>query len=963
MVHYRMRRKMKIFVKIKNRFRTCWLIRCQYGFRGLLQAIFNKLAGRQLLDGVKQCEIMQESGAKPKSLGEMLVVCETENAKSNKNTIREEVKFSLIVVATNACDADVKRTIDSIEAVSYKNKEVFLIAEKEKDYFLKINLKKWDICNGESWKSIFDYKQKDMRGSYFLVLKAGDSLTPYSLHYYAQEIYKHEPDLIYANYLFSNSGDYVHVNWAPAFMIEGDIVGRSVCVRKNQIDHLLNRDIHQVNSYLNILALLIRSNSGKIVYTDHIMLSCQNTEGAFENDYPAKIIFENILGAYLNQRKKKALVAWNHDKVILAPDFSRNPLVSIVVFFNKDLFLDCNLLNSLILFNRYGNVEYIFVVHKDNEEQIKRSVCTRQIKYILYDSLEISFAQAFCMARGEAQGEYLTFLFNGLALMNNDWLYRQLQLFELYEVDAIAPFVVDESNNLPISSLPFLDLDEDKNYGDKKYIHACTELLPLQRRFLSTIPKYCVTVRRKSIEKLEGIERVFLQDPQFHIILSLEMAKCNQKILLDYKSMVKVPETLLLLDKEDARSNFAGILQKWGEQISNTDFFIRNQYRFLLNNVSGNDKLWFPKQSNCDLSIKKILLICHELSRTGTPQVVLKAARVLKKTGYFVVVASNVDGPLRNDFLKEKIPVIIHHTFAKFRAYPSENVPKGITKRMQYLLSGFDLTLVASIVCHNIINAFNGTHSKILWWIHDGYTGFELTREYMPKKLEDNISVFCGGEYARKVLKQYFPQYKADILLYGVENRAYEMDAKVVENDLPLFIMPATFEERKNQLKFVEAIALLPPEISQRARYILVGKKGDDMYYNKVKKMAAKIQNITISQPIPYDDLIQLYREATCIVMPSKDDPLPVVLAEAMMMSKIIICSDMTGTASYIKDGVNGFVFECENVHELSKKVEFVIENHKNLDQLRENGRKTYEREFSEAAFENSLLTTLKNLL
>ena len=68
--------------------------------------------------------------------------------------------------------------------------------------------------------------------------------------------------------------------------------------------------------------------------------------------------------------------------------------------------------------------------------------------------------------------------------------------------------------------------------------------------------------------------------------------------------------------------------------------------------------IYYPSKSLTNNS-KNILLITHELSRTGAPIVVLDTAKVLVKNNYFVTVISLKDGPLMEEFINIGVPVII----------------------------------------------------------------------------------------------------------------------------------------------------------------------------------------------------------------------------------------------------------------------------------------------------------------
>lgn len=62
-----------------------------------------------------------------------------------------------------------------------------------------------------------------------------------------------------------------------------------------------------------------------------------------------------------------------------------------------------------------------------------------------------------------------------------------------------------------------------------------------------------------------------------------------------------------------------------------------------------------------------------------------------------------------------------------------------------------------------------------------------------------------------------------------------------------------------------------------------------------------------------------ILKTAELIIVPSREDPMPTVAAEAMMHSLPCIVSDAAGTARYLTEGRNGWVFEQGNVPELSQ--------------------------------------------
>ena len=91
------------------------------------------------------------------------------------------------------------------------------------------------------------------------------------------------------------------------------------------------------------------------------------------------------------------------------------------------------------------------------------------------------------------------------------------------------------------------------------------------------------------------------------------------------------------------------------------------------------------------------------------------------------------------------------------------------------------------------------------------------------------------------------------------------------------------------------------------------------------------------------------------MICSSRDDPLPTFMAETMMVSGVCICSENTGTAAVIEDGVNGYVYHNDDPEELADCI-CRVERCNDLSALRAASRKTFEEVFSLEIFKNNLL-------
>lgn len=368
----------------------------------------------------------------------------------------------------------------------------------------------------------------------------------------------------------------------------------------------------------------------------------------------------------------------------------------------------------------------------------------------------------------------------------------------------------------------------------------------------------------------------------------------------------------------------------------------------------------FPKKKVSSTK-KSILLVVHELSRTGAPIVALDAAKLLVKNGYFVTVISLYNGPLLDDFLKDGIPVVISRELT-YLHYKVEGVEVFKDKLdLDIFVASFDSIIMVTATLYNFIRRYMHFKKKIIWWIHEGSTSYDILGNKMPKYLSSNIKVYCGGKYAVKQLEKYGFQYFPKVLNYGVDDLCNMVEIDNKKMDRILFMIVGTLSIRKGQLLLLEAIKRLPLEVLRKAEFIFIGDAivDDPVSFDikdQIQSYAKVVKNVHYYTSVSREKLFEFYRCMDVLVVSSLDDPMPVVATESFMFHKICLCSAGAGTSCYIRDGKNGFVFENGNVVQLAEKIVYIV-NHKNeLDSIKEAGRKIYDNYFDMRIFEKNLL-------
>ena len=397
---------------------------------------------------------------------------------------------------------------------------------------------------------------------------------------------------------------------------------------------------------------------------------------------------------------------------------------------------------------------------------------------------------------------------------------------------------------------------------------------------------------------------------------------------------------------------------------------LSNFYKFL-NDNRGKDYLIderYEKVYFIDKKIKvkrkNILFFSHEMKKTGAPIVLLEFAKVLIKKGYSIVVFSLEEGDLIQSFLELNIPVVVS------KKLKDNQLVNKINKKEKFylddIISDFNFSVFNTLTLFNYIKRYDNTNNKIFWWIHEGTTILDIPKlkGLYPKKLSNNIIVKFVSKYCVDLFKERNLEYGDSILCYGIKEVRENKKEEPIKNERLKFTAIGSLTYRKGQKLLIDSIISLPPEINNKSEYYFIGiVPKDDEYGNNIKceleRMDKEIDFVHYIPEMKHDELLEFLKGIDVLVVPSYDDPMPVVAAEMMMLKKIVVCSNGCGTASLIENSKNGFVFESGKYEELMKVIE-QIHNSKDLDSIKENSYNTFINNYDYKVFKKNIKNTIK---
>lgn len=213
--------------------------------------------------------------------------------------------------------------------------------------------------------------------------------------------------------------------------------------------------------------------------------------------------------------------------------------------------------------------------------------------------------------------------------------------------------------------------------------------------------------------------------------------------------------------------------------------------------------------------------------------------------------------------------------------------------------------------------------------IHLRKLGVKILRE------ADRV-IFLSETFRDKVLKEYITPNlrneiydKTAIIPNGIDafwiNNKGNIKETSCKNNLKLLYV-GIINKNKNISATVKAIEILQRQ-GYNVEYTVVGKIEDQAIYKQIENKP----HIKYVQPMPKEDLIEVYRRNDIFVMPSIHETFGLVYAEAISQGLPVIYTKDQGFDGQFENGVVGYSVDCFSPEDIANKILDVIKNYKSL--------------------------------
>lgn len=347
-----------------------------------------------------------------------------------------------------------------------------------------------------------------------------------------------------------------------------------------------------------------------------------------------------------------------------------------------------------------------------------------------------------------------------------------------------------------------------------------------------------------------------------------------------------------------------------------------------------------------------ITLISQDLGVNGACRCLLLSANVYINNGYKVILASPIDGDMRNEFLKIGCTIIIDENLMISNLIECEWLANSIfllinTLQMFYLLEKRNLDF------------------PVIWWLHEPPYFYKCVCDERLEKINySNLHIMPVSSVAGKAFSMVVSHVITQQLLYGIHDEFdnIEIKCETKKNQLIKFVTVGNVCEIKGIKFLIEVIDMLPEDVIRQCEFYIVGD--DSSAYAEQAKEFCRVNDLPVHFMglCNHNQTMKILGNSDVFLCSSQIESMSIAVEEAMMMRKPVIVSDTTGNAQFVYGENNGWVYKALDCEELRQTIEDCISKREQLCMMGENGRQVFLRDFEYSIFEQRMLMVAKEM-
>lgn len=882
--------------------------------------------------------------------------------------------ISLVMPVFKISPALLREAIDSVRAQTYQKWELCIAddcsAMPELDELLaeyvrkdaRIKVTKLPENGGISRAS--NAALKLATGEYIALMDNDDLLTFDALEHVAAAIVRQpEVDLLYSDECKTDeSGKPVEIfakpDWSPMLMLNCMYIGHLGVYRRSLVVEVGGFRSEFDFSQDYDLALRVSERAKCVMHIPHVLYGWRMiaSSGSAGGKPFARQTNISALQAAADRRgwagTAVPLPAANRIQFDLSKE---QAFVSIVVPSDNRRNIE-DTIKSINDNTTYTAYEIVVVTNSTIVDALSAGPVDSRVRLVRYDK-PYSFSDKCNVGAHNSRGQYLVFFNDDVRVITPEWLEGVIEYLERDGVGIVGPKLLYENGTIQHAGMVT---------GVRRLVGTAFHSLPADTatyfnfaqsvREVSLICGACLGIGKEVFDRVGGFDAVNAPINHSDVDLCFKVRDLGLSCVytphatllhIGHMSLAEVDKKKVAAPRKKDKADIF-LLRRWISYVCEDKYFPKPMRDLAYHDSPEPFDVYQPLAPTVAASQgKDILLVSHDLTESGAPRVVLEMARTLVDAGHFVVVASPDDGPLRHELQRLGVAVIVDSLL----------LTRHVSVRD--LARNFDLVIANTAVAWPIVLQLT-PFVDVYWYIHETGLVTDLIERYpgFLQALAKVKHVFAGSRRAAGPLRKYRDDVR--VMEYGLDPLSIDAVAlpnvETSESRRLVVSVFGSYEPRKGQDLFVAGVAALPRSILERCEFHVYGRVLDVGFFEGVQRMAKSVPQLTLHTQLGYDQYVRQLVTSDLVVVPSRDDTLPLVSLHAMGASKPLMCTLSTGTSEYLENEVSGFVISSNHPPAITQALMDAIGNAGKWHEIGRAGKVLFDQHFSRDRFSNLLL-------
>jgi GT2 family glycosyltransferase/glycosyltransferase involved in cell wall biosynthesis len=882
------------------------------------------------------------------------------------------VKISILMPVYKVPTELLRAAIDSVRRQSYPDWELCIaddcsesaeVTKLLEGYAAQDSRIKWVALDKNSGISVASNQAAALAtGDYIALLDNDDLLTNDALQSMAKAIAENpDAEMLYSDECkIDESGKVLEIfskpDWSPSLLLNCMYTGHFSAYKRSVFESVgkFRSDFDFSQDY--DLALRVSEVARNIVHIERVLYGWRaiSTSGAAGGKPYARDSNIRALQSAGDRRGWKgtavALPTANRFRFSL----DTTDLVSIVIpSDNADNIRSS--IDSIKAHTTWKNYEIVVVTNSGICNSLAGSVDSERVRWVRYD-LPYSFSDKCNKGAEAAIGTYLVFFNDDVRVQTPDWVETLVEYLQLPNVGIVGPKLVYEDGKIQHAgmvtgvrrllgtSFHCLPQDTSEHYNFAQSV-----------REVSLICGACLAIRKDIFFDIEGFDAVNAPINHSDVDICFKVRERGYSCVytphstlthIGHMSLATVDAAHKVASPKKKDKADIHILRRWAHYLGRDPFYPKTMREQLFHDSPEYYEI-YATQAEPIVGGKDVLIISHDLSESGAPRVVYEIAKTLTASGNFVVVAAPVDGPIREALQKIGVTVVVDELL--------------LTQHTSvYDFSrNFDKVICNTVVTYPVVLQMADTVDTY-WYIHETslFTHLVSHNQQFREALKKPKQIWAGSKLAAGPIEAYNPNVQ--VMEYGFTSLvAPESQADLSPVDKLTVRTFGSYEPRKGQDLLALAIEALPESVRDRCRFEFYGRILDKPFHDGVAEIAARVPQLELFTDIDYEQYVHLVFGSDLVIVPSRDDTLPLVSLHALSAGKPLMCTQTTGTSAYVEHMESGFIIASNHPSDMSTSLSAAIAASREWKDIGHRGQGVFAHYFSENEFSKKINSML----